>query len=554
MDSRLPEDLLEGYRTGRLSRRSFLRATVALGLSAPAASLLTACGGALPPSPAPTQAPAAAPPATKAGTAAGAAPATAARTPAGELKVSLPQRIVALDPQGAQGAERVTLLTARHIFDSLVIRDPASGNFVPGLATSWQNPDDRTWVFTLRKGVKFHDGSEFTSADVKASLERVIAQKGPLAPLWSNVESIETPDSSTVQIRTKIPVGTLVASSSLLFTGPASKINTEGFFRKPIGTGPFKFVSWTPDAELSLEANGDYWGGAAGVRTLIFRDIPEIAARVTALETGEIDFTYSLPPDQLPALRRNADLKMDTISTYAYFFVWFNAKRAPFTDKRVRQAMSYALDLDTMAKGLLQGVGKRAQAPIPESVFGFAPQTPYNYDPARAKKLLAEAGHPAGFETTVQWNPGGAGPQDRELVQAMISNWNEIGVRVKSLEKERAQWLKDLLDLNWDMNFQSNAVLTGDADYTLARLYMSKANRTGYANPDLDKLLTDAAATVDQAKRKELYAQAQKIIWEDAVGIFPFDLLENYVYRKNVAGFTPAPSQIPSFHSVTAQK
>jgi peptide/nickel transport system substrate-binding protein len=205
-----------------------------------------------------------------------------------------------------------------------------------------------------------------------------------------------------------------------------------------------------------------------------------------------------------------------------------------------------------MVRDLLPGVGKRASAPIPESVFGHAPQQPYNYDPAKAKQLLAEAGRPNGFEVGVIWNPG-SGPQDRELLQAMISYWNAIGVRVRSLEQERAVWLDNLLKLNWDMDFQTNFVTTGDADFTLNRLYHSRGNRNGYKNPELDRILDEAAATVDQNKRKELYAQANKIIWEDAPGIFPFELLATFHYRNRVEGFVPSASPILSFTSVTVK-
>ena len=186
-----------------------------------------------------------------------------------------------------------------------------------------------------------------------------------------------------------------------------------------------------------------------------------------------------------------------------------------FADKRVRQAMAYALDVDKMIKDLLGSVAKRGTAPIPSTVFGFASQTAYAYDPAKAKQLLAQAGVPNGFDAGMIWNPGSA-PQDRELLLAMISYWNAIGVRVKSQEMERAVWIDNLNKLNWDMDMQANAVTTGDADFTLGRLYHSRANRNGYKNPDLDKILDDAVATVDQNRRKELYAQANKIIWDDA--------------------------------------
>jgi peptide/nickel transport system substrate-binding protein len=274
---------------------------------------------------------------------------------------------------------------------------------------------------------------------------------------------------------------------------------------------------------------------------------------MTSLDTGEIDFTWRIPGDQIDSLKKNSDLKVETTPSHEYYFTWMNGSRDVFADKRVRQAMFYALDIDTMAKDLLSGIGQRATAPIPPTVFGYAAQTPYTYDPAKAKQLLAEAGKPNGFETSFIWYDGTA-PQDHELTQAFISYWNAIGVKVKSDMQERATWLDNLIKLNWDMDFQTNAVTTGDADFTLGRLYHSRANRNGYKNPDLDKLLDDAAAASDQNKRKDLYAQAQKIIWDDAVGIFPFDLLATFAYRTTVDGFVPTPSAFLSFYNTMSKK
>jgi peptide/nickel transport system substrate-binding protein len=212
--------------------------------------------------------------------------------------------------------------------------------------------------------------------------------------------------------------------------------------------------------------------------------------------------------------------------------------------------MAHALDVDAMVNDLLQGVAVRAQAPIPSTVFGYAPQTPYAYDPELAQSLLSEAGFPDGFETSMIWNPG-SGPQDRELALTLISYWDAIGVRVENLEQERAQWLENLLALNWDMDFQTNTVRTGDADFTLRRLYTSSAERLGYATAELDTILADAAAANDPEQRAELYAQACQIIWDDAAGIFPFELVENYVYNSTIQGFVPPPSAVPSFETAT---
>jgi len=454
-----------------------------------------------------------------------------------------------MDPHGPHSVEESTAVILSMVLDTLVTRDPATGELMPSLATSWEATSDTSWQFSLREGVTYHDGSAFTSEDVKASLERVLELEGPLAPLWVLVESVEAPDPLTVVINTSEPMGTVPVNATLLFIGPAAGIREEGFWNEPIGMGPFRFISWVPDSELVAEANEDYWGGSPGLERLVVRDIPEPAAQITALETGEIGFTFNVGADQLPALQENPDLAIDATPSYAYYFNWFNGQREPFTDARVRQAMAHALDVDAMVTELLPGVGQRAQAPIPSTVFGFEAQTPYEYDPERAMELLAEAGFPDGFDTSVQWNPD-SGPQDRELVQTMISYWDAIGVRVENLEKERGLWLEDLVALNWDMNFQTNVVRTGDADFTLRRLYTTEANRNGYGNEELDELLIGAAATSNEEERTQLYADACRIIWDEAVGIFPFELIVNYVYRSGIEGFVPTPSAVPEFDTV----
>jgi peptide/nickel transport system substrate-binding protein len=569
-----------------IPRRQFLRGSL---LAVANVAILAACGQpaaapaatSKPAAPAATTAPAAGAPAASPAAAAGASPAAAAaaspaaaaaqpaakppetkpvadakpvsRTPAGELKIGLHAKLTTLDPQGAQSVDGITHTVMQHVLDTLVGRDAATGNLVPKLALSWEAPDATTWVFKLRPGVKFHDGSDFTAADAKASLERIIAQKGPVAPLYASVETIETPDPMTLRLKTKQPVGTIPASATLVTVAPATQVNTDGFFNKPIGTGPFKFVSWRADADMRVEANYAYWGGPPAAKTIVFKYIPEVAARLTALETGEIDFTWRVPPDQLAGLEKNNELTVQTTPSHEYYFMWMNASKEPFTDKRVRQAMIHALDIDSMVKDLLPGIGLRGTAPIPPTVFGYAAQTPYAYDVAKAKALLAEAGKPNGFETSFIWYAG-AGPQDRELGQAMVAYWNAIGVKVKVAEQERATWLDNLIKLNWDMDFQTNAVTTGDADFTLGRLYHSRANRNGYKNEALDKILDDAAAATDQAKRKDLYAQANKIIWDDAVGIFPFDLLATFAYRKSLDGFIPTPSAFLTFYNTMPKK
>ncbi|MDR7420829.1 MAG: ABC transporter substrate-binding protein, partial [Armatimonadota bacterium] len=174
-----------------------------------------------------------------------AAPASAVpqRVPTGKLTVSLPNRIVALDPMGATAAEPAVRTVAAHIFDPLVSLDLRTRKYAPGLAVKWETPEPTTWVFTLRPGARFHDGSAVTARDVKASLERIMTTPGAFVPVWSPVTAVEAPNDSTVRVRTRVPMGTMLAGLSLLSILPADKVTTPGFFDRPIGSGPFRVVS-----------------------------------------------------------------------------------------------------------------------------------------------------------------------------------------------------------------------------------------------------------------------------------------------------------------------
>ncbi|MFG1624894.1 ABC transporter substrate-binding protein [Kribbella sp. NPDC049227] len=454
---------------------------------------------------------------------------------------------VSLDTHKFAGEEAVQT-AIQQIMEPLVRVE--NGKIVPVLATSWENPDPDTWVFKLRSGVKFSDGTPFTAKDVVASYERHKKLDGPLVPLYETVTSFAATDDLTVTVKTSKPLGTLLSSLTLLFIGPADKINTDGFFNKPIGTGPFAVTAFQPDEKLELAANPTYWDGAPKLNKLEFVNIPEVAGRITALENGEVDVLTQIPPDQVGEVKGSSGISYETTPSWTYYFDWFNSNRKPFNDKRVRQAMWYGLNLEGTVKDLFGDLASVAQAPLAQGVIGAPKLAPYKYDPAKAKQLLAEAGYPDGFSTSMQW-PLEGGPNIRALAQAMISDWAKIGVTVKPLEKERAQWLEDFGKLNWDMNLQTNVTGTGDADYTLARLYVCSAKRNGYCNPAVDKLLLDARSSVDQAQRPKLYELAGQMLWTDAVGIFPADLASNSAHRSRVQNFVMPPSGRPLFAKVS---
>jgi peptide/nickel transport system substrate-binding protein len=453
---------------------------------------------------------------------------------------------VSLDIQTFPAEEPVQTV-AQQVLETLVVME--DGQPEPLLAESWSNPDEKTWVFQLRPNVKFSDGTPLTANDVKASVERLISLEGPLKPLFAGV-TIQATDDQTVTFTSAQPLGTLASSLSLAFIGQASKIDDDVYWQKPIGTGPFAVDSFTPDDKVVLVRNDSYWGEKAKLDRLEVVNLPDVSARITALQTGEVQVLTTIPPDQVSGVTGSDDITYTTGDGFTYYFIWFNENRKPFDRREVRQAMWYAVNVEGIVKDLYGDGATLAQAPITQSVFGAPQLQPYPYDPERAKALLEEAGLGDGFKTTIHW-PREGGPNIRALAQAMVSDWAKVGITVEPLEKERAQWLADFGAFRWDLNLQTNTTGTGDADFTLNRLYTCAAERMGYCNPKLDSLLGQARGSLDQDERVGLYKEASQIIWTDAVGIFPADLKNNAAVRKEVQGFELPVNNRPNFAAVS---
>ncbi len=475
---------------------------------------------------------------------------TSAAASSGLIAAAYPRPFDDLDPHGSSAAAEQTLLVAEQVFDTLVARE--DGRIVPRLAMEWANPEPNVWRFILRPGVRFHDGNSLTAEDVAASiLRQANADDSPLADLWESLEDVEASDDRTVILRSQQPIGTVLSNVTLLPILPARQMNKPGFFRRPVGSGPYQVLEFVPGSQLLLSRNGDYWAGKPASPRLALRTISEDATRMTSIETGEVQLTWPVPADQLARLKGNADVEIRDVPSYQYWFNWFNCSREPFTNPDVRRAMWHAVDADAIAKNLFPGTAKVASAPIPSTVFGYEAQEPYEFNPAKAKSLLAQAGLADGFTTSVMWNPTQA-PGIREVAETMISYWADIGVRVQPQELEEALWLERLIALDWDMDLQTNVTATGDADYSLARLYHSSANRLGYQNRELDEILMAARQSRDNDERERLYAQACRIIWDDAAGIFPLEMRLNFAVRGNVSGFEPSNDESPRLAHVRA--
>jgi len=449
-----------------------------------------------------------------------------------------------LDPHGSSGAARITWITSRHLFNRLLGWDYVSKKFQPELALQWRSTDPTTWEFELRRGVKFHNGSDFTSAAVKTSIERVIAMRGPLAPLFAPIDSVTTPDPYRVIVKTQQPTGTLLSNLTVLAMVPAGTPPTADFGNQPVGTGPFKFVSFERGAQLVLDANTAYWiSGVPKLTGLVFVEIPEVSARVAALTTGEIDMVVGLPPEELRPLRANPAVNVQIGPTSLTRVTWINAGRDPFTNVKVRQALRYAVNVNAITSSLVAGIGVPSTSYIAKNILFYAKmEPPYDYNPAKATKLLSDAGYSKGFQTTLKWTMGN--PKEQEISEAIVGELALVGISVSNVQQTSAIWLDDLLKLNWDLLLVDTGGGTGDPDFTLRRLYDSKNKRTGWANAQFDQLVDDAATTLDLQKRQALYLRAQQILWQEGPAIPMFDEQMIYAVRNRVQGFKAPPSEI----------
>lgn len=467
-----------------------------------------------------------------------------------EITVAGTYPIQNLDPASPQGGGNTgTQLVAQEIFSRLV-RPRQDGTVEGDLATGWRsNANASEWTFDLRDGVKFSDGSALTANDVVASFKRLLELKSTNAGNFTDY-TMTAPSNTQVVLKAPKPDAAVPRKLATFYVIPA-KITGEdpGFFKNPVGSGPFKLEKFDPSGTVALVPNSNYYNGAPKLDRVTFRTMPELAARITALKTGEADLIWGIPDDQLPQLKSESTVTLETVQSTAVFTMWFNSSEAALHDAKVRRALWQAIDFPTIIKQLYPETGSVADSPVSPNTLGYVKQQPVGYDPAAAKAALTAAGFDFSKKLRLQF----ANAEFRPFNQAIVSDLQKIGVQVDLLEKEQAVFTKDLLALNWDINFQQLSNPTYDAANTLGRLYTCKAKRNGYCNPELDKLLAAAVATPDEKQRTELYGQAGKIIWTDAVGMFPMAVKYAYAWNKRLSGFTPDPAGLPDLAKVTVQ-
>ena len=419
----------------------------------------------------------------------------------------------------------------------------------PQLATSWKWTDPTTLVFKLRKNVKFSDGTPFTATNVKNSFDRYIAEKQALAAALSVIVSYDADDSAgTFTIHTKAATGTLVGILALVYIGEGAATD-DAAWSKPIGTGPFVLSENVPNDHVTLTRNDSYWGTKAKLKTLTFKLITDTNAKITALSNGQVQVLNDVTNDQIPTVKGMSDVRFTQNSGLNYYFLWFENQHSPLDNVKVRKAMWEALDLPTIVKSLYGSTASTMDSFCPAAAFGCLPAKGMpKYDPADAKKLLAEAGYANGFSTDIIFSTANSGLND--LATAFVSAWKAVGITVTPRAEDGTTWLADFTALKWDMDLQPNQTITGDADYTLNRLYSCAAKRLGYCNPDLDALMTKAQQSTDQKERAGLYQQVVDIMAKDVPAIPLFESKSNVAALKTVKGLVVPPSEFIDWSGV----
>jgi peptide/nickel transport system substrate-binding protein len=436
------------------------------------------------------------------------------------LSVDLPADAATLDPHVQWDTDSYSIY--RNIFDNLLTRD-ADGKIVPQIATAWRYVSDTVIDFDIRTDVKFHDGSPLTAEDVVFSVKRITnpAFKSPQLGQFNSIMAAEAVAPATVRLTTKEPYPVLLAQLVKLSIVPKRYVETVGdakFNVEPIGSGPYRLASWQKGVRVALEANESYWRGKPFFRRLTFQPVPDPATRIADLRTGKADVARGLNPDDVAALKGEAQLQILSVPTERIGYMFVNALAGPTADVRVRRAIAYALDRPLIIEALLAGYGRPVEIVLTPANFGYLGDIKgYPHDPARAKALLKEAGA-EGAELTFLTSPA----YDQRIVQAIQQMLGEVGLKVTIAMNDQATYLRRRQGQpaeSGSLSIGRWSCACGDADGVIQPLFHSASIWSKYRNPSYDEAVEKARATLDPAARLAWYRKAHEIIREDVPGV-----------------------------------
>lgn len=500
---------------------------------------------------------------------------TAAR--AAELRIGLSGEVTSLDPQLL--ASQPNLTVARHVFESLTDVDPQT-KLIPGLAESWRAIDTVTWEFKLRRGVKFHDGSDFTAEDAAFSLQRPLSIKGSPGGFASYVRYIASAtavDAHTLRIKTKYPYGALPEEiNSILIVSKKHALNAgpEDFDagRAMVGTGPYKFVKYQRGDRLELARNDQWWGKAPAWDKVTLRVIPADPSRTAALLSGELDVIEHVPSADIKKLNKNNKLIVIQTTSWRTVLLHLDQYRAqppgvsgadgkplsknPFMDLRVRQAISKAINRGAIAERVMEGLAVPAANIVSPGVFGHNPALKAEpYDPEGAKKLLAAAGYPKGFRVTLA-GPNNRYINDEQVLQTVAQLLTRVGITTRVEATPMSAFLGRVR--KEETGFMLLGWGTFAADLALRSLVATPNPEKGYgawnwghySNPKVDALMEQALASVDREKRETLARSANTLAMNDLAFIPLHHQVVSWAMRAGL-NYTPRTDEFTFAHHFT---
>ncbi len=439
-----------------------------------------------------------------------------------------------------------------NVYDTLVVPNAEDLTMEPSLAESWETSEDGlTWTFTLREGVTFHDGSEFDSADVVYSYNRIIDEELANSYRFANVASVEAPDPQTVVITVTQPTPNLLAligafkGMAILPEGAAEDLDLT---TEANGTGPFQLESSDASSTV-LTAYEDHWGGAPSIDGVEFRYITEPAAALTSLRNGEVHWTDNVPPQQVEALSEEEDVELARTPSVDYWYMSMNYARPPFDNPQVRRAIATAVDRAEVTEAARFEAARPNQTAIPEDSFFYYDYAPFDPDEDAARQLLEEAGVTTpitmGLMVTDEF------PESVTAAQVIASQLEPIGINVEVQNEDFATWLDrqgqgdfDAFMLGWLGNLDP-------FDYYHSQHITDGVNNyQGYSNPQVDQLLQQAASETDRETRRDLYNQATRLIVDDVSYLYLYNPNVVQAWAPGLTGYTIRPDKAINFENV----
>ncbi len=473
-------------------------------------------------------------------------PADAQTTQKRELVVAQGGDISKFDPHFSTSSNDIRI--SFNIFDNLLSRHP-DGKLHPGLATEWKLQSPTQWTFKIRQGVKWHNGDPFTAADAKFSLERTLdpTMKTRVSTVFTTIDRMEALDAATFVIHTKKPDPLLPAR--LAFYGGQivpqkyiQKVGNDEFNAKPVGTGPVRFVSWTKDDKIVMDANPDYWGGKIDADRVIFRSVPEMAPRIAALLKGEVDVITQLPPDHGERVAANPGTRVVGALYAGLYVLAVNSKRPPLDNPLVKQALSLAVDRNIIVKELWRGRGIVPSGPIAKGDNHFdASLPPFAYNPREARERLKKGGY-KGEEIVIETTSGYTA-NDKPMSEAIAAMWKDAGINAKVEVVEYSVRAQKNRDRSFKGLWWSDPTSTlGDPDGMMWRLLGPGGPQDYWRHARWDELGEAARFSTDEKFRAQAYREMTKISNEHFPWIPIIQPYEDYGLQKYVE-WTPNPNQ-----------